>query len=195
MVRLLVLLVLVTGSLPAVVDAKPRSKESATEKRGRAHYEKGKELVDAGRYAEALVELTRGYELTGRPLFLFNMAECARALGDTAQARDWYERYLAAEANGPFANAARARLVELTPPPAPAPEPAPSPVIPAPQTISAPAAPLDVAIREQPAPRSESHTVRNVVLVSVGVALLAGSVAIYVATRSPECGTGCIDLR
>ncbi|MBA3452099.1 MAG: hypothetical protein H0T42_03260 [Deltaproteobacteria bacterium] len=135
----------------------------------------------------------------GRPLFLFNMAECARALNDVVQARELYTRYLAAEANGPFANAARARLVELTPPPAAA-EPAPPPAAP-PVALALPRATSASAERPMdltgpiPAKRSESHTVRNVLLVSAVVAVVAGSVAIYVATREPDCGRGCVDLR
>lgn len=176
---------------------KPGMTEKQKEQLGRAHFAKGKELSDAGRYVEALVELTKGYELTGRPLFLFNMAEAARANGDAAQAKELYQKYLAAEADGPFANAARARIVELTPKPPPAPEPTPAPVvIPAPSDAAA-----AVEERRAPAPtapdpeRSESHTVRNVLIVTIGLAVIGGAITAYVLTREADCGRGCVDLR
>lgn len=204
MQRLLILVMLVLAA-PSVADAEPRGgkttlSDAEKQKRGRAHFARGKQLADEKRYVEALVELSTGYELTGRPLFLFNMAECARALNDVVQARELYEKYLAAEGNGPFANAARARLVELAPaPPPPAAEPPPPApvVIPPPATVAASteaAAPRE-PIAPAPERRSESHLGRNVLIVSVGLALVAGSIAIYAVTRGPECGTGCVDLR
>jgi len=205
LVRIIVLLLLVCGAAPSL-HAEPRSGTELSakekEKRGKALYERGKELANKGRYTEALVELTKGYELTGRPLFLFNMAECARALKDTVQARELYERYLAAEANGPFANAARTRLVELAPPaepvaPPPA-EPAPAVVIPPPSQAAASierSDPQPAPLRDRVPPKSESHLGRNLLIAGIAVALVAGSVAVYVATRPQECGTGCVDLR
>lgn len=204
MLRVIVLVLSLLGSLTIQVEAGPKKgamTEKQKEKQGRAHFARGKELADAARYVEALVELTKGYELTGRPLFLFNMAEAARAMGDAAQAKELYEKYLAAEANGPFANAARARLVELTPPPPePAPDPTPTPppvVIPPPREAAAavdkPAA-ADLTARPAPA-KEESHTLRNVLIVSIGLAVIGGAVGVYVVTRGPDCGAGCVDLR
>lgn len=52
--------------------------------------------------------MPRAHGLDDPQLADVHMAEVARAMGDTAQAKEMYEKYLAAEANGPFANAARA---------------------------------------------------------------------------------------
>ena len=46
-----------------------------------------------------------------------------------------------------------------------------------------------------PLPRAVSHWRRNSLLVGVGVAVVAGSVAIFAGIRGSECGRGCIDLR
>lgn len=199
-VFLLALLVVVPG-VPAV-HARPGKApltDKQKEQRGREHFSRGKHLADAGRYVEALVELTKGYELTGRPLFLFNMAEAARAMDDVAQARELYEKYLAAEADGPFANAARARIVELTPKPEPAASAEPAPtrvVIPAPRDAAAAADQRRAFEPSARAPeRAESHTVRNVLIVSIGLAVVGGAIAAYVLTREPACGPGCVDLR
>lgn len=51
-------------------------------------------------------------------------------------------------------------------------------------------------ISAQPArTQDESHTVRNVLIVGITVAVLAGAVAIYAGTRDPACGPNCVDLR
>jgi tetratricopeptide (TPR) repeat protein len=188
MLRLIILLLgLVAASPIASADA-PKASNAATEKRGRAHFNRGKVLAKQGSYAAALVEYSKGYELTERPLFLFNMAECARALGDKTQARELYERYLAADASGSFTPAARARLAELgpspatpaAPPPAPS-EPASSPTIATPSEVAAmrpqPAETV-TATAPQPAAEKRSNFKRNALLVGVGVAVVAGSVAI-----------------
>ncbi len=204
MLRMIILFFgLVVVSPIAWADA-PKASIAATEKRGRAHFKRGKELATQGSYAAALVEYRKGYELTGRPLFLFNMAECARALGDKTQARELYEKYLAADVSGSFTSAARARLVELTPPPPPPPpapppsEAAPAPTIATPSEVAAAQPqPAETVTATAPAPASSkrSNFRRNALIVGVGVAVVAGSVALYASTRGPACGEGCIDLR
>jgi hypothetical protein len=201
---MIILLLAVVVAAPLAHAQGPTSASAETEKRGRGHFSHGKQLAKQGKYAAALVEYSKGYELTGRPLFLFNMAECARALGDKTQARELYERYLAADASGAFTAAARARLAELGPPsPAPAPQAAPASTAsePPPTAIAAPSEvaasrPLPEPVAVTPAPTMRRSSLRrNAVLVGLGVAVVAGSVALYASTRGPSCGEGCIDLR
>lgn len=139
--------------------------------------------------------MPRAHGLDDPQLADAHMAEVARAMGDTAQAKEMYEKYLAAEANGPFANAARARLVELTPPPPP-PTTSPAPAtIPSPRDAAVTVdqrRPADISA--QPArTQDESHTVRNVLIVGITVAVLAGAVAIYAGTRRPALAFDDID--
>src|ERR1043166_2436675 len=75
----------------ARADAKPDAKADAA---GRAHFQRGQRLSAAGDYAAAYREFAAGYAVTRRPLFLFNMAEAARASGDTAKARESYLEFL-----------------------------------------------------------------------------------------------------
>ncbi len=90
----------------------------------KTHFELGQTYSSAGRYVEALAEFSAGYELSRKPLFLFNMAECARLAGDPARARINYERYLAEDPQGKLAPTARDRLSQLADGTPPEPPPA-----------------------------------------------------------------------
>jgi hypothetical protein len=117
------------------------------EEAAKAHYEQGQTLYTAGQFAEARAEFLAGYELSHKPAFLFNAAECARLLNNISVARDGYNEYLRLDPNGKLAMLAMQRLAELgpvttTPPkpsePAPAPAPAPAPTMTPPPPTPAP---------------------------------------------------------
>ena len=78
----------------------------------KAHYEQGQTLYTAGQFAEARAEFLAGFELSHKPAFLFNAAECARLLGNTSVARDGYDQYLKLDPNGKLAMLAMQRLAE-----------------------------------------------------------------------------------
>jgi tetratricopeptide (TPR) repeat protein len=133
----------------------------------RQHYERGKQLADDRNYAAAYAEFSAGFDTSPRPQFLFNMAECERALGNLDQARALYERFVAASPNDPLAAKAHSRLAEL---PAPAPEAAPPVVTPSqtaptvPSSAVATPAPVAAVSTTPPAaanaaaPSPRSHT-------------------------------------
>ncbi|MCB9558103.1 MAG: hypothetical protein H6707_18455 [Deltaproteobacteria bacterium] len=60
----------------------------------RQEWEAGRQLFQVGRYAGALEHFSRGYQLSQKGGFLFNMAECARLLGEKLRARGLYLSYL-----------------------------------------------------------------------------------------------------
>jgi tetratricopeptide (TPR) repeat protein len=94
------------------------------------HAALGQRLLERGRTQEALVEFRRAYELRADPRLLYDIAACYRQLGNTAQARFFYERYLAAAPDAPDRDEVEAALDALGAPAAPAstkPAPAPSP--------------------------------------------------------------------
>ena len=91
-------------------DARPSANADSV---GRAHFQRGQKLSANGQYAAAYREFAAGYAATRRPLFLFNMAEAARANGDTAKARDAYLEFLRADPKSALAATARTRLAEL----------------------------------------------------------------------------------
>lgn len=179
------------------------------ETRARTYFENGRRLSAEGRYAEALAEFSGGYELSRRPLFLFNMGECARAMGETARAREYYERYLREDPSGDLAAQAKSRLAALpggkpaappTPtPPKPSPTPTPTPVVvptraapkPVPTTPAEP--PAEPQARPDLVPPPPSDDIDDGgrpfwkrpgvwIGVGIGAALIGGAIILY-ATR------------
>jgi hypothetical protein len=177
----------------------------------KTHYEQGQTLYAAGRFAEARAEFLAGFELSKKPAFLFNAAECARLLGDTQIARDGYNRYLQLDPNGRLAMLAMQRLDELgpathvepTPPVAPPTIPAPSPTAaPMPTTTTPSPAPLTSAlVRTAPADDSDTARIERIAglsLAGTGAALvLTGAIFGYHSSTlssqvSGACASGCI---
>lgn len=105
----------------------------------KSHYDRGHALYEAKRYQEARAEFSAGFDLSKKPAFLFNAAECSRQLGDKDRARDEYTRYLELEPAGKLAPLAKQRLAELGPTAAPATPPKPEPTKPALPPVPAPA--------------------------------------------------------
>jgi len=164
---------------------------------GKDHYAHGQTLYNSGDYAAARVEFMAGFELSHKPVFLFNAAECSRQAHDVVAARDGYRRYLELAPDGKLATLAKQRLAELAQPaPAPAPAPvaqAPTPTPPAP-VVPPPAAAAERVAAAEPAVRIVQVTPmpaestpfwhKKTPWIVLGVALVAGSVAaVYAATR------------
>lgn len=72
----------------------PRRSGADAQVRAREHFQAGIAHFNAGRYREAELDFSRGYELTHKAGFLWNMAESARSAGATARAVELYRRYL-----------------------------------------------------------------------------------------------------
>jgi hypothetical protein len=183
----------------------------------KAHFERGQTLSTEGRLAEARAEFVAGFDLSRRPAFLFNAAECSRLLGDAESAGTDYRRYLELEPDGKLAAIARQRLVALglaaptpapvtttepaTPPPQLAPLPpgplplAPVPLAPAPLAVS-PVVSVDRRSETQPSTaRVERAAGIAVAAVGVGLVVTGGYFAHRASTLSSEvaaaCAAGC----
>jgi len=111
----LLLLVLALIAAPRASSAGPSDTKptAAADARGKAHFQAGQRLSNSGDYAGAYREFEAGYTLTGRTLFLFNMAEAARANGDTSKARENYVEFLRVDPKNALAATAQARIDEL----------------------------------------------------------------------------------
>jgi hypothetical protein len=217
-VKLCRLLLIFTLELHATTASPDPSPPQTIEAQSRAHSERGLALSRDGKYREARVEFLAGFELSKRPAFLFNIAECSRLLGDIADARAHYERYLALAPDGRQAALTRERLAALpsaatSPPPMTSPSITTSPsaagassdasaVRPAPDLRPASLGrdPVGASItgveptREPRAPSSSRS--RWPLWVAVGAGVVAASaIALYASTRSDGCGAGCIDWR
>jgi hypothetical protein len=172
---------------------------------GKDHFEHGQVLLAGGEYLAARVEFMAGFELSHKPAFLFNAAECSRLAKDLAAARDGYERYLQLDPDGKLASLAKQRLAEL-PPVSPATVPPPAvasapPVVPPPAVAAqriASAEPAVSVVNTTPPISIEATPFwhRKAPWIVLGIAIVAGSVAaIYAGTRhhdtmacvAPEC--------
>jgi tetratricopeptide (TPR) repeat protein len=74
------------------------------------HYEMGKRLFAAKRYAEALEEFRRALAVAPRPEVLYSMAQAQRMLGDCPGAVETYRAFLAGQPGEPLAEYARANI-------------------------------------------------------------------------------------
>lgn len=202
--RCIVALVIALASAPAAARAQPAAGEAAdaaADQQARAHFQRGQELANEGKYPQAYLEFEAGYRQSRRPLFLFNLGESARAFGDAERARSAYQQYLEEDPRGPMVTQARARLTELGPGPtvdlglsrktsAPPPKPVPitGPVLLSPERLT--------VTRDEPPPRPIWK--KWPFWAVVGGVVVGGGVAAYALTRdSSACGDGCtlIDLR
>ena len=199
-------------------DAKPSASSDSV---GRAHFQRGQKLSASGQYAAAYREFAAGYAATKRPLFLFNMAEAARADGDTAKARDAYQEFLRADPKSALAATARTRLAEIDPSatrpdeprvPQSSPESAPSISTappPGPPTEPVPFMPPSVT-RPQPAPdglpperfsteragAEDRPLWKKWPFWAVVGGVVAGGVVVFAVTRDhgTACGPGCSEI-
>ena len=71
----------------------------ADEKHAREHYDRGKRAYDMGQFEEAAHEFEAAYEEEPAPVFLVNIAQAHRKLGNCDRARFFYQRYLDVESN------------------------------------------------------------------------------------------------
>lgn len=177
-----------------------KESKDASDQQARAHFQRGQELANQGKYPQAYLEFEAGYRQSHRPLFLFNLGEAARAFGDSGRARAAYQRYLEEDPSGPMVSSAQARLTDLGPGPATdlglskkdedrssAPPPPPTVL-----TL-----PPDRFTKEEPRHESRPLWKKWPFWAAVG-GVVAGGVAVYALTRDTSaCGDGCtlIDLR
>jgi hypothetical protein len=171
-------LVLVAALAAQVVAPAAQAGKSEEARQARAHYRSGEEAFRAGRFEEAYQEWQQGYKLSGRPLFLLNMAHAQRRRGDLKNARTLYQRFLLMEPQSKLRGEIEGVLAEIdqtlaaepsgldrgiepaatepppaapVPPPAVAPEPVLAPPI-APPPVPPPVPPLAEAPLARPAP-------------------------------------------
>ena len=131
--------------------------DAATEE-ARAHFRKGQQFFDVGRWDEAADEFEKAYAVRSDPTFLFNMAQAYRRKGDARRAIDLYKNYLIKAPKSPQRSDVEERIralqkqldetepaVKAAPPPSPPvsvspPAPMQPAAAPAPLPMSAPVA-------------------------------------------------------
>jgi tetratricopeptide (TPR) repeat protein len=80
----------------------------------RRHFQQGRQLLDAGSYAEAIAEFETALSLKPSPELLFNIAQAYRLKGDAKQALETYKRFIEINPRGPIADEARGHIDALT---------------------------------------------------------------------------------
>jgi tetratricopeptide (TPR) repeat protein len=81
--------------------------------KARKHFEKGKNLYDAGDFAPALVEFKEAFRLRDDAAFLFNMGQCHSKLGDDSAALHAYKSFLRRKPEAPNRAQVEARIAEI----------------------------------------------------------------------------------
>jgi tetratricopeptide (TPR) repeat protein len=86
---------LLTLLVPVVARAAPVGQATAADKaQAREAYREGQRLVEARDYASALNAFRRGFTSYEDPIFIFNIAQCHRLLGNKELAAKWYRNFL-----------------------------------------------------------------------------------------------------
>ncbi|MBN2575919.1 MAG: hypothetical protein JXP73_15235 [Deltaproteobacteria bacterium] len=106
-------LAMAVASLLALGSAQAQAASREAEKQARASFERGEAHFKAGLFAEALAEYRAGYEQLPLPGFLINIAQCQRRLGDLAQARATYEKFLMVAPDSPYVPEVKSLMAEL----------------------------------------------------------------------------------
>lgn len=74
---------------------KPDEPEKPEQAQADRYFKSGVQLFKESKFAEALAEFTRAYEIAPHPLVLYNIAGCHRELSHYGEAVSFYERFLA----------------------------------------------------------------------------------------------------
>jgi hypothetical protein len=96
-----------------------RAKTPADIKQAKLAWKQGQELYNKGDFKGALKEFSRGYKLSGKGGFLFNMAECARRMASKKLAREMYLRYVREHPKGKHTSEALKQCLSLAVGPCP----------------------------------------------------------------------------
>ena len=105
--------VLVVGlaavALPAVAGAATKEEKAAA----KDHYVKGKTHFDLGEFADAALEFKAAYKLLPEPVFLFNIGQCYKNLGDGKNALFFFKSYLTNAPDAPNKKDVEGLIAEL----------------------------------------------------------------------------------
>lgn len=175
--------------------ARAESPEDAAEARNA--YAEGDQAFQEGRFADAIRLFTRGYELSGRPRFLLNIAHAQRLSGHSQEALETYRKFLATDPRPEDRDQAQAAVSEIEAALAATPAsgstggadtPAAGPVQPvAPPTAPAAAPPSDPLMHERAAAQTDDESgLPWYFWAGIGAAVVAGVVIVMVASGGDD---------
>ncbi|MBX3251808.1 MAG: tetratricopeptide repeat protein, partial [Myxococcales bacterium] len=111
--RAITVCLLLAASVPRA-DAQPAAPEDATQEEARSLFHAGRAAFDVGRYDAALRYFEQSYELSGRPVLLFNLGAAHDRLQHNERALERYRAYLAAMPDAPNRELVERRIAFLT---------------------------------------------------------------------------------
>lgn len=190
----------VTVALALAISVAAQAQVPSAIEQSRLHHKNAVVHFNLDEWKEAAAEFKEAYRLHPDPLFLYNIGQCYRKLGDHAEALSYYRKYLRAAPRASNRAEVERRMEELeaalaaasksreAPPPSvipPAPEPtAPSPVASSPPPSLAPPPPAANLVAGPPRPESPPVYKRWWFWAGVGAAVAAGVTIALVAGGS-----------
>lgn len=170
------LALLLLAAAPGIARAQVDSRDDEA----RALFTAGHTAFEDGRFADALPDFQRAYDLSHRPELLYNIGQCHEHLRHDAEAVAAFESYLAAVPDAPNRRVLEARIAVLR---GSATDEAPPDAVP--ETPPAETPPPDVVpsagVAPAPAPSSSSDPVGPILIgVGAGVAVV-GAILVGVA--------------
>jgi hypothetical protein len=140
---LVVLACALMGGLMAVPQARAQRRDPAAVAKAKRHFEQGQRLFTVSRYREALEEFKEAFVAVQDPVFLFNIAQSHRLLGERGEALRFYRRFLESRPAPPAQERARAQkwIAELEAEETRGPAQPTSPILPPPAGGASPAVP------------------------------------------------------
>lgn len=115
--RLTGIVIAVALLLPAGVLAQPKSPGAAVQTKEKAeakvHYDQGTVHFNLDEWPQAIQEFKAAYRLVPDAIFLYNIAQCHRKMGDGAEALSFYKKYLRERPDAPNRSEVEKRIDEL----------------------------------------------------------------------------------
>jgi tetratricopeptide (TPR) repeat protein len=102
------------GPAKPAKSAKSAKEEQAAQKAAEEHFQKGSAFFESGGFNWAIEEFDAGFQLTGESRFLFWLGRCHEDMGEKRKAVEYFQRYLAADPEGAFANDAGTHVAKLS---------------------------------------------------------------------------------
>ncbi len=87
--------------------------DGPTANTAQAHFDRGAKLYNLGHFQDAIADFEKAYELDPSPIFLFNIAQSHRQLGNKERALFFYRRYLEQAPNAANRDDVERRMKDL----------------------------------------------------------------------------------
>lgn len=87
--------------------------QSGNAETAQAHFDRGAKLYNLGHFQEAIADFEKAYDLDPSPIFLFNIAQSHRQLGNKERALFFYRRYLEQAPRAPNRDDVERRMKDL----------------------------------------------------------------------------------